>query len=555
MKYCPFCGEKLRDEAVFCGNCGKRVVPLSAKKEETRKLVGYDGKTGKPIYEKPKKTVKKKPVKGKKKFPLKKRVGIIVGTVAAIGVCATAGFFLFQSPGDKFFLPQALMVERKLKTPVRTLSGKYKNGFSSDITVSADTSDLDSVDDDEATEILKNSKIGLKVKEEDGSLLLNGNLNLMGSNVLSAKGTYRKGTVGFEIPEVDDHYYVMDLNKYFDEEYGVKTTKKKTGTPVNTKDALKEVRKYYGILDKAVTKQNLNIVKNTTVSMKYIDRNEQNLFGVKVYQWKPTRGDLTLALTQAGNELENDTILQGWLDNAAPGVEEYVDPYARSNPDMSVRGLGKEVRKNASDWADEIVKNDFTWTMAKKGRNVVYINISYGDTELEFDRYEAGGEIREAYAYADKYNSAMMLNTYQKNKKNVYSGKMEFGTTDQVLKTSEQPAATLTYQNADLGKTDVFGLPYGNYDLDSPDFGNQSLEVSIHDGAGGAAHEIIIPGGWFSGNDGESLKVNVSASDKSSAQQPTGKKTDISDYSEDDLEDLFETIGDNVSEIVENALE
>lgn len=560
MKYCPYCGEKLDDSAVFCGNCGKRVEPLSAKQPEERKPIGYDSQTGKPIYEETKKPVgpvKKKPVKAKKKFHFSKKAGIIVGIVAAVAVCATAGFYLFQSPGDKFFLPQAELFEKKLKKPVKTMSGKYKDGFSSDFNISVDTSDADFYDDDDDIKnILDDSGIGLKIKEQDGTLLLNGNLNLKGSNVLSAQGTYSKGTVGFEIPEVDDHYYVMDLSKISENLFSREPKKKKTGTPIDKKDALKEVKKYYDILDKAVTKQNLTIVKNTTVSLKYVDRNEQNLFGVKVYQWKPTRGDLSLALTQAGNELENDTILQGWLNNidlSAGEAQRIVDGY--SSFDFSVSSIGKDLKKNASKWADQAVKDNFTWTMAKKGRDVVYINISYGDTELEYDRYEAGGEIRDAYALADKYSSGMMLNTFQKNKKDIYTGKMEFGTVDQVLKTEEKPYVTLDYQNADIDQTDVFGLPYGEYRISYPDLTSKGMEVSIHGGSAGAEHVITIPADYFNGNYSGNVKLKVSTTNRSSAQQPTGQKTDLSDYSEEEFEDLFNTIGSDVETIIDNSAE
>ena len=78
-------------------------------------------------------------------------------------------------------------------------------------------------------------------------------------------------------------------------------------------------------------------------------------------------------------------------------------------------------------------------------------------------------------------------------------------------------------------------------------YGDYTVDLEVVAVKGGVDH-IISLGGSALDSDVKGLEITVNASNKGTAQKPKGKGTDISDFSERELRDLFSELGEALSD-------
>lgn len=181
----------------------------------------------------------------------------------------------------------------------------YGSGsLSTDITLSA------SVDSAEINQYLSDSSVVLRLDVDQGNLLANGDLILMGSPVLSGSITYDNGRLGFCLPELDDNYYVMDLSKML-ASMGVESVNldniKLPEFSGKEWRALAEA--YLDVAYTMVTKDNVKVAQRQSYTLPELGGS----YTGTIYTFTPTAADIQAMLVKLADHLEKDKDLRSLI--------------------------------------------------------------------------------------------------------------------------------------------------------------------------------------------------------------------------------------------------
>lgn len=449
MKFCPNCGQSLPDDAGFCGNCGTAlpdepaqstglsVPPAPAAPAAVAYCPSCGGQVeaGAEFCPNCGASMPKGGGKGPR-APMSKnaKVGIIAVACAA-AVIALAVLLLpklFSSPARDFVTIQAGFLADRLLDPVQTAlesgTAAVPKGLSTDMTIYA------SVDDRTADKYLEDSFIKLRLDAKKDTVLADGELNLMGSTVLSGAATYEKGVVGFALPQVDNNYYVMDLAALIEEQTGTKMDLDELTMPeISVGEWFTLVKDYGGIISEAMTKDNLTLEKGQEVKFDQL----KGSFKGNVYTFKPKADDIENMLLKLADKIEKDATLRKLITDSGLSLTGsslafgygYGYGYGALDADDlddMLQDLADEIRDNAEDLADELKSAKFTWTLATEGKQVRRIEVKAGGMVLL--GYECSGSESkglEEVLYMENGSLVMSLENEYTKKGSDIDGKME----------------------------------------------------------------------------------------------------------------------------------
>lgn len=520
--FCSYCGERLPAGSTFCPNCGTVIqASASGAKGFGRKNPGGGGV--KPV-------LAGKPNKGV----------LIAAVAAAAVVVAIAAFILlpklFHSPAKTFVSVQEETLLAPLLSAMEREMDTYGSGkFSTDITVTG------SADMELINRYLSDSSLALKVDMSESDLLLNGDLVMMGSPVFSGTVTYEKGRLGVYLPEFDDSYYTMDLSAVMERWAGA--------DDVDLSDL--KVPEFSGKEWRALSQTYLDLVY-TVVNRKNVEVEKREDFRLSmlgesctgtIYTFRPTQEDVQAMLEKLADHLEKDQELRKLiakvinsqsLQNAIGSTYGYdsLDEYLES----ALLEAADSLRENAEDLGAEVERSGFTWELYMEGKELrmVRINSSYDGDSLVFEREGTESKKCEQVLYlATSYGETEVYfrNEYSKKGK-VYDGELSFDD-------GYGDSCNVRY-NMDTGKLSVLGVPYGSYDLRIPDE-DVVVKLEVSDGKSGSTdHQFSVYGdGYAFGQNFSRVNATVNTTNRSSAKKSGKKATDITNYTDQELEELL----------------
>ena len=100
----------------------------------------------------------------------------------------------------------------------------------------------------------------------------------------------------------------------------------------------------------------------------------------------------------------------------------------------------------------------------------------------------------------------------------------------------------------DESRKSPFGTPYGTYSYSYTPL-DMAYSIQVADGVqGGTDHIMTIEDcGYLFDAPFDTLALTLNATEKGTAQMPDGPVVDITNYSQDELEALFETLGNKLA--------
>lgn len=523
--FCPNCGEKLPASSAFCPNCGTALESASAP-------------------------AAKKTAAGGKLNPRVVGILAVAAAVVVLVIAVRAISGLFSSPAKKFIsYHEDLFVTELLSMMEKGMDRAGSRSFSTDLTVTA------SVDESSIDYYLSDSSIKLGVDLKKNSLIANGELVLMGSPVLSGTATYDNGKFGFLLPQVDDTYYVMDLEKVIKNLTGEEVDFDGFEPPeISGKQWRSLAEAYLDIAYSTVTKDNLKVEKNKSVRLSGVGGS----FTGTVYTFKPSAEDIADLMVRLADRLERDKDLRKLLLQliGSDAMAQLMDRYSYEDVDMekeldeALLDAAEELRDGAEWIGRQVEKSGFNWVLAVEGGNVRQIRISAdnGSSALVYEAEGTESDKRTELLYAVTYGDKQELVERSYTKKgDHYDGRI---------------SVTIPYEGSvdldcdlDLSKKSVFGIPYGEYRLSVP--GQAALiRMEVAAGAkGGVDHTFSISAdSYYFDYMFSRLNLTVNATDRSSVSKPSQRAVDISSYSEMEFYELFYDIGNTLeNELIYNS--
>lgn len=586
MRYCSKCGNPIPDGAGFCSQCGTP-VPQAAPAAGPAKPVFCRAcgarmpasaaacpNCGTPVAAPPARpAAKAAPAKAAAAAGGKSALPFIIGGAAVVVVAVVAVLIWVlvgrshAGPAQQFVSYQSDLVSGVL-TPVESAGETVKKGIKNDVTITA------SVDDPDLATYLNGSSITMKVDASSDKALINEQLTLMGSSVLNATITYEDGKLGFYLPELDQNYYVIDLDQLLGEALDVRPYSYSSDT-VNAlfllnllskgSDRLPDlIQPYLDILLTLVNDQSVTRQDNVPVTL----TNAGQQVNCTVYTFTPRGEDIEKALIALADRLEHDDalrslILDSYMEalsySTMPGFDE--DAY-RANLEQTFAQGAESIRGDASSIAQSVQAMNIVCTLAVEGDQIRQINLAFADTSgyaTSGQAYESTSTNGLVYESADvngqscQWLTAMDGGWAEPIFANTYldSNGRRSGTF--TLYIDSEPCSV----NYDIqpDKKSPIGVPYGTYSLYIPDT-PVSLSLSVGDGAnGGSDHVITLSGSRdFFGDLFSTLSMTVNVTDGTSAVWPSAPVVDISDYTPDQLETLVMTLVDAFQQDVSSNL-
>lgn len=529
--FCSNCGEKLEEEVLFCPNCGMNQQTgeggAAKRKEKSEggfplaKLLG-DGKT--------------------KKIAL----GIAVCFVCVL-VIRLAGN-VFASPARKFVAGQKKALQEDVLDYVFKAAEIYNaySNLSTDITLTGNSENTD------IGNYLEDTSIGLNVDLGDDSALVNANLTILGSKVLTADLTYDQGKAGFCIPELDDTYYTLDLEMaepflpyYLDGISGLENRE----IPVDTMKKLAD--KYLSLILKAANKENVTRADQDSFRQEYMG---DKVKGTK-YIFQPSADEIEEIVLKLADTIEKDKELRRFILDMQKTILGYAvfggpSEDSESEIDERLRDICSDMRDDAEYIAG--VLEGVRWTMGTSGKTVCMQKIGSSDGGFEFG-YETADGITAFFA--SSYGDRWSLEVEREGRKGEEEGGIR-------LYHNEMQMAGLTFRDMDADKKSALEIPYGSYEMsvfigDVTDAEEYSVEIDVEKGEdGGTDHTVLVeswPQDWVS-QYAEGLELTLNTSDKAStASKPKSGHTDISDYTDEETYELLYGLDRMADEIFRDA--
>ncbi len=513
--FCPNCGERLPEGTVFCPNCGTDI-------RTGRASAGT--KAGKNSH---------------------RAVGIAAVLAAAALIAAAVMFLpkLFASPRDKFVSGQKQIVLEGAWKAVTTAADQYNahTSLSTDMALSV------SCKGDKMVErLLRDSSVDLKIDLDEKSVLLNGGLTFMGSQVLSGTFSYDKGKVGFCLPEADPDYYVMELSALGDlmgtDELDGLSELEVPKIPVSTLTRLGET--YFDILASAATKDNVKKSDREKIRLEELGGSLEG----ELYIFEPEAEDIEEMLEKLADQLEKDQDLRGLVKDLLGGNLELLNEAENydfeKELDDALKDLADELRDGAKYAGRSVEESGFTWTLGVSKGKVVLNKIEMDDGS-QIVAYEVDGE-GSLVLYATSYGETFKLEV-----ENEKDGKLQEGSVT-AWDSYGGEAFRLEYRDVDTGKRSILGFPYGVYDLSAE---GETVRLEVAKGeSGGTDHILSLRGDELAYElSVDSLELILNTSDKkSTASKPKGKTVDISGYDMGELQELFYDMGRELEYVIDD---
>ena len=546
MKFCPNCGNQLNDNEAFCGNCGTSMVNGLQVENTAGQAPGagfqYGAQQGQGMYQQQSGFAStygagaEPPKKSKK--PLIIALVAVACLVAAVGIFFAVRAFMgggTKKADEKDFLGiQMAYFEERFEGSGAVFSGE---SFSSDVTVSGSFESSDP-DMQKINKILDGSAIIFKIDAKKNDFLYNVVLNLQGSNILEADFTLTDKEFGFAIPAADNNYYVGDL----------KTALKNFGVSEADVDALLNsagsiampgagvfADSFKSVLNAGINENNLTITKKTTINL---DKLNQSADGT-LYTWIPTKEDCKTILDKLADEMEAGTAIGEIMKQ----MEQMGGSF--STGDMDFESMAEAIenfRANADTYAQQMADSGFKWEMATNGDGkVVMISVSTDEAEFGYQGLVTDKSVKEQFFVASRGNTLVRLDNEAVVSGKKWTGTLSLGT----------PSGSLPVDyDLDTSKYSVYGMPYGTVSMNLAPLAGVDMGMEITTQAGDSSSTdmtVKFSGiGRLTNGLADSMEITVNTTNKSSATKPSGTKVDVSNYTEEDYSQLFQTMTTNI---------
>lgn len=568
MNQCPNCGQSVAEGTKFCPNCG-----AAQPSAPPRTVPGQAVSSGSILNG--------QPVSAQAAPPEKKgrRTGLIAAIAAVVVAALAAGALLvprlFRSPAKEFVAYQQEAVAAPLLAFLESkvdLGGARAKPVSTDMTLTMDT------DFDEIKPYLENTSLAFKVDSGKDSFLLSGEINLMGSPVLSGAATYEKGMFGFYLPELDENYYVMDVDALLSRLTGQESDLGEAKAPeFSGKEWAALIRAYLDIANSVITKENVTLEKGQEFTLSEVG----GFCTGDVYTYCPTAADVETVLNKLAGHLDGDQDLRSLLLKLAD--EETLMAALDGGYDSLDEALAEAadyLRTNAARAGKAVEDSGFTWTLYVEDKAVRMVRwetrdgaavweatedgvsgaqalyaAAQGETMTVFRHdYRRSGEDRQGEAVLGAEDSQMIVR-YQ-NKGGSRQGSILLENEGQVITAdylweTEKPRASLTMTvegetvtldcRWDDKTRSALGVPYGSYTLGVDTYGETaSITLEVAAAASGGTDHVLTVSSPQMGAEMSRVSFNLHTTDqKSTPVRPAAAPTDITGYGQEELDALF----------------
>ena len=576
--FCTTCGAKLSPGSTFCPNCG---AALSSAGQTQSRPTGFCTACGAPLTPgsgfctacgapaggaagssyaasgsyASSATYSQSAAGGgsQRSAPPKKKGhgGLIAGIIIALVLLGAAAFLIFKyllpglsspgglldkkpaSPEEQFVsYQQGLLADRLLSRMETGLNAAGNFSLSTDLLLSA------SVNNSQINKYLKNSSVGLKLDLSSNSLIANGELTLMGSPVLSAYLTCDGEELGFCLPELDSNYYVMDLSKMAEKlsiPMWAAASSQMTLPEISGKELRALIQAYLDVFNTVVTKDNVTLEENAEFDLNQLSGSYKG----NLYTFKPSAEDVEAMLTALADRLEKDKDLRSL---ALKLLEAAGEKGLEDDLEDALIELAGQLRDNAASIGEKIEEFHFTWTLGMEGNRVrmIQVQMKNSDEKMSLGFESAGGKDGEQeeliYLTVDKQTMSLS-NTYTASGKAV-EGKVSFT----VPSYDDSVRMTLDY-DIDKSKLSPLGFPYGSYSFRMDDY-DIRFTLDVEDGKEDSTDHILTLKADSSYFDDmfDTISLTINATRTGTAVPPSSRATDISGYSEEQFEALFNSI-------------
>ncbi len=509
--FCTNCGERLEPGVRFCPSCGASVGGPGKK---AKKKSGSAGKIAAVI--------------------------ISLAAAAAVIVGAVVGITSLLRPSSKKFVDynKALLVK-----PLFALMDKVADnrGLSSDLTLSVRS------DDPKIDRYLDGSELELKLDLDSDVKLINAAVSLMGSRVLSAGLDFDGKDAGFYLPECSNAYYkadVAEMIERFADERTADAFREYLGGSGGLKTQIGDwkslINSYIDTIASAVNKHNLTVEK-VRRGQRFPDLPELGRdFSGQVFVFEPDSVEVKELMKELDDQLKNDKLIIELLKGPVGVMDSHPEKAVKSGVN-TIRGFIQEINDSFED-------GDFVWYLAVDGGNIRLSKISFNTYDGHIDlSYSSEGKLSNELvttvaADCDGSRAFELTNSCSRD-----GGLLDGGLT---LSVEDAQLASVYYSDLDPVKKSPLSLFYGEYDVSVNFLGG--FRLTVEKGKGGVDHIIdnvkvssLIPLDIADG-----LEVRLKATDSSSAKRQKGSRTvDITDYSQDELEELADDFNSELQDI------
>ena len=547
MKNCPKCGKPMEDGAAFCEACG--AVALETPSAASQANCPHCGRAlyansrfcpncGKELSESAQ-PAQKIPASEKKRRLIFGASAAVVVVLLAVVIFAKVVPALSGGKAATQFVDyqEDLFLEPALSSLEKSMDAYGAGSFSTDMTVTA------SVDNAEIDHYLTDSSLLVKLDLKPDSLLANGEFTFMGSSLFTGCLSYDKGVMEFSLPDVNDSRYVMDLSQMASRMGGQEVDLSALKLPqFSGKEWRKVAETYLEILCTAVTEESVEMEKNVRFTLSELGGS----YTGTTLTFTPRAEDVEAMLRKLADQLEGDEALRELiLEMVNPNMlseafgMDVFDGYDFAEElDEGLIELAGELRDNAAGVGEDAAEV-FSWTLYLEGKEVRMIRITNHDAEedLVFECSGNKSQGRSTAFYLDgddyDYRPFTILNTYTQ-KGQAYTGELSY--------TSPHDGTIICAYDLDAGKKSPLGIPYGTYQVDvSHDDISITLEVA-KGSKGGTNHILTLRGNEYVFDDFNRMDITINTTDKSSATKPGGTAVDITDYSDEEYDELLEEL-------------
>ena len=553
MKFCPNCGTQMEDNAAFCGNCGTSMKnglqaaqtnePVagmtygadSAPEQANRQGTAFHSETIHPatgVHGADYGTNGGSAKKNKKPFMIVAIIAVclaaIIGIVFAVKAFTGSGSKTKVDKNDFIGIQMAFFEERF--AGISSIASR--ESFSSDITVSGK---IESTDPNisQLGQFLDGTAVIFKLDTQKNNILANIVLRLQGSNIIEADMTLADQELGFAIPAADDHYYVGDLQKIMQnfgasEEEIKSVLKSKSITRAMSPKVFAEAFK--SIMGAGINENSLTITEKTSVTLDKLNETVEGTY----YVWQPSLEDCKAVMNKLADEMETGVALGEFIKQ----INEMGGTFSLDDTQYeNVEEMIQKFRENTDKYAQNMVDSGFKWQMAtNQDGKVVLISVTSSEVEMGYQGLITDQNVKEQIFIAENGANQVRIDNAATVSNQKWTGTASVGT--------PYGALPVNY-DLDMSKHSELGFPYGTVSVSLSSFGEDiNFEIVTQDGESSSTDMIVKLQGLERLTESvlSSLEITVNTTDTSTAEQPSGVKVDISDYTEEDYAALQEEL-------------
>ncbi|MBR5970186.1 MAG: zinc ribbon domain-containing protein [Lachnospiraceae bacterium] len=476
--------------------------------------------------------------------PKKKKKTVLIAVVSlAVIALAIGAFFLIRGimakanpDGEDFIEIQRSFIAERFEAEETSERFAGRDGISMDVSLSAEIAGQDE-QIQKIQKLLDGSAIIFKIDTTPGRILCNLILNLKGSNVLEGIVTLTENELGFSVPALDDRYFTMDLDFVlanfgdgYEEVFSGGALA--VGESVSVEEMTALGRKFRDLLASHISAEALLIEEVKDVRLEGL---QQSVSG-KMMTWKPTADELEALLLDIADFLEKEETLHKAMD-ATP----FLSMSTGSGAANLLKEAAGDLRKDAKESAKQMAESGFAWSvLTEESGALARIRIETGEVALIFETVEEGNGRKEAYLVTERGARAIAVMHSFQDANDLRSGSLEFST--------DFGGVDMRYERG-LTKRSVFGAHYGWYDIDLGSIvPGYKMRFEIAEDSTYDAVMTLSMEGLDTVTSGmvEKVKLFLRVKEGSTAKEPEGARTDITNYSQQQMQDLIQKMSNQL---------